>query len=249
MNLLYPILSILGLSLLSLAGLLFYCINIDKQKHLIFTMVSIGVGALLGDAFLHLLPESFEGGHNHIASIAVIVGFLGFFVLEKFLRWHHCHQISGEEDHYHRHHIGYMSLFADALHNFLDGLLIGFAYLVSLPIGIATTLAVLTHELPQELSDYSIMIHSGFSKTKTIILNLISSLTAFAGLFIALTVKDPSISKFMLPFTAGTFIYIAAADLVPELHKERSRRKSVIQFICIIIGFAMIAALETCEHS
>ncbi len=247
--LIYSLLSVLLLSLCSLLGLVFWSLNEGKQKNLIFIMVSIGVGALLGDAFLHLLPESFHHGHNHTASIAVIIGFLAFFVLEKFLRWHHCHQLSDESDHYHHHHIGYMSLISDAIHNFLDGLLIGSAYMVSIPIGLATTLAVFLHELPQELSDYSIMLHSGFSKLKTVLFNLFSSFTAFIGLFIALMNFNNTWMQFIIPFAAGNFIYIAAADLVPELHKETSRRKSTLQFICICLGFSFIYLVEFFEHS
>lgn len=244
-NFIFAIVSVVFISLLSLIGILFISFSESKLSKIIFCMVSIGVGALLGDALVHLIPESFEkNANNTFVSTYIILGFLSFFVLEKFFRWHHCHNI--EDDHAHHHPVGYMSLIADAFHNFLDGLLIGSAYMLSIEVGIATTLAVILHELPQELSDFSILIHSGFSRSKALLFNFISSSTAILGALIASTsiMKIEALIGIVIPFAAGSFIYVAASDLVPELHKETSRAKSLLQFICIVIGFALMYAIS-----
>jgi zinc and cadmium transporter len=243
-NFIFAIISVVFISLLSLIGILFISFSESKLRRMIFCMVSIGVGALLGDALIHLIPESFEHNADHtLASTWIILGFLSFFVLEKFFRWHHCHNI--EDEHAHHHPVGYMSLAADAFHNFLDGLLIGSAYMLSIEVGIATTLAVILHELPQELSDFSILIHSGFSRNKALLFNFISSSTAILGALIASTsiMKVEALIGVVIPFAAGSFIYVAASDLVPELHKETSGRKSFLQFICIVIGFGLMYAV------
>ena len=206
-------------------------------------MVSFSAGALFGDAFIHLLPDVIEEvGFGLNISLYVMFG-IGFsFIIEKFIHWRHCH-IPTSKDHLHP--FAMMNLFGDAVHNFIDGLIIAASYLASIPVGIATTIAVVLHELPQEIGDFGVLLHGGFSKSKALFFNFITALTAVAGAIVALLasfyVKD--MTTFLLPFAAGTFIYIAGSDLIPELHKEVEVEKSLLQFAAIVLGVVVMLLL------
>jgi len=165
-----------------------------------------------------------------------------FFVLEKFLRWRHCHDVDCD---LHPKQLGTINLVGDAVHNFIDGALIGSSYLVSIPLGITVTLAVIAHEIPQELGDFGVLLHSGFKIKKAIIFNFLSALTAVVGTIVALLVgsKIESFIHIMLPLTAGGFVYIALADLVPELHKENKFWRNFLQFIVFVLGFLVMYLL------
>jgi zinc and cadmium transporter len=206
-------------------------------------LVSLAVGALFGDAFIHLLPESFEkSGATIDISILVLAGIFAFFILEKFLRWRHEHTIGSSMS---IHPVGYMNLFADGVHNLIDGMIIGAAYLVSFSVGIATTMAVILHEIPQEIGDFGVLLHAGFSKTKALFFNFLCASLAIVGVMVALlaSANVENFSTLMLPLTAGGFIYIAGSDLLPELHKELKPSKSAIQFGAMITGVALMLVL------
>ena len=214
------------------------------------------MGALLGDVFLHILPELWESGHSSPAVMSLIfVGFLLFFILEKFLRWHHGHE--GEvhsdtielEQSNHTHHIGYLNLISDGLHNFIDGVVIAGAYLVSVEIGTATTLAVILHEIPQEIGDFGLLLHAGFSRARALFYNFLSAVFAIFGVLAVVLLGDlvTGLEAYILAIAAGGFLYIAAADLVPELHKTSDLRKSFIQLLAILMGFVLMALLLTLE--
>ncbi|HEY4493601.1 MAG TPA: ZIP family metal transporter [Candidatus Paceibacterota bacterium] len=245
-------LSILIVSLISLVGLFTISLNVIRLRKVLFALISLSVGALLGDVFLHILPELEVT--PKITSL-IFVGFLIFFVLEKFLRWHHghegeVHEVGVEIDSGHANqHIGYMNIISDGLHNLIDGIVIGGAYLVSTEVGIATTIAVILHEIPQEIGDFGLLLHVGFSRARALFLNFLSALASFAGLLIVVALKGNSegLIELILPITAGGFLYIAASDLVPELQKTSSARKSLIQLIAIITGFALMAILLALE--
>lgn len=206
-------------------------------------MVSFSAGALFGDAFIHLLPEIIdEVGFGLEISIYVMFG-IGFsFVIEKFIHWRHCHIPTSKQ---HIHPFAIMNLVGDSVHNFIDGLIIGASYLVSMQVGIATTLAVILHELPQEIGDFGVLLYGGFSKFKALFFNFITALTAVVGAIFALLISSyvENITVFLIPFAAGTFIYIAGSDLIPEIHKEVDVKKSLLQFIAIILGVAVMLAL------
>jgi zinc and cadmium transporter len=208
-------------------------------------MVSLAVGALLGDAFIHLIPEAFESARDPLmVSLAIVAGVLVFFVIEKFLHWHH--HAAGEHDHETIHPTGKLILISDAAHNFIDGLIIGASFLVSTEVGIATTLAVILHEIPQEIGDFGVLLHSGYSKTKALWFNFLSALTAIVGVLVALFLGGAGefVSTWLVPVAAGGFIYIALSDLIPELHKSKTARTSAAQFIAILIGvLAMVVLL------
>jgi zinc and cadmium transporter len=243
---LYSILSIFIISLVSLIGIFFLAISSEKLKTILIYLVSFSAGALLADAFIHLLPEIIQQGFSLLVSFLILLGILTFFILEKVIQWHHCHMPITKE---HSHPVAYMNLFGDGLHNFIDGLIIAGSYLVNIPTGIATTIAVLFHEIPQEIGDFGIMLHAGFSRLKALTFNFLSALTAVLGAITALLLKDliPNIEFIIVPLAFGAFIYIAGSDLIPEMHKETKLPRSIIQTLAFLLGIAVIASLLLLE--
>lgn len=243
----YSLASVLIVSLISFVGLLTLTIKADKLKKILLYMVSFSAGALFGDAFIHLLPEAVEEiGFGLNISIYVLLGIGFFFIIEKFIHWRHCHIPSSEE---HVHPFAMMNLFGDGVHNFIDGLIIAASYLVSIPVGIATTLAVILHEIPSEIGDFGVLLHGGFSKGKALFYNFVTALAAVLGAIVSLSISSyvENITVFLIPFAAGGFIYIAGSDLIPELHKEVKVKKSLLQFIAIVLGVSVMLLLLLLE--
>jgi len=240
---LYSIISVIVVSLISLIGIFFLSLKGVRLQRILLFLVSFAVGGLFGDAFIHLLPQSFtQLGINLRTSLLVVAGILVFFVLEKFVRWRHCHIPTSE---FHPHPVVTMNLIGDGVHNLIDGMLIGASYSVSIPIGIATTIAVILHEIPQEIGDFGIYIHGGLSVKKALLYNFLSALTAVAGVLISL-LAGPHISWYaviLLPITAGGFIYIAGSDLIPELQGCETASSSILQLFSLIAGIAIMALL------
>lgn len=243
----YALVSVSLVSLISLLGALTLLVKEEKIRGLLFILVALSVGALFGDAMIHLLPESFENSSNPVAtSLYVLLGVMIFFVLEKFLHWNHHHHV--EENNIDIHPIepiGYLSLISDGLHNFIDGVVIGVSFLVSVPVGLATSLAVMLHEIPQEAGDFGLLLHAGFSRRRALFYNFVSALFAVLGTVLALVIggEAENFSQVALPLAAGGFIYIAGSDLVPELHKITDPKKSAIQFLAIVVGIALMILL------
>ncbi len=243
----YTLASVIIISLTSFVGVIAISSNRNRVQQTVFILVSLAVGAMFGDVFIHLLPEAFASTSTTLAtSVYILAGILMFFLLEKFLLWRHEHV-----PHYGDciHPVGYVTLVADGLHNLIDGLLIGSSYLVSVPVGLATTIAVLLHEIPQEIGDFGVLLHAGFRPSQALWLNFLSALLAVVGAVAALIagtfMKDmPTV---VLPLTAGGFIYIAGSDLVPELHKEREPVKSAIQLLAIGAGVGLMLLLKWFE--
>jgi zinc and cadmium transporter len=245
MTAIYAIASVVLVSLVSFIGVLSMSLSQKWLRALIIVLVSFSAGALLGDAFLHLLPEAVEvSGFTLAVSIGILAGIVFSFIMEKFIHWHHCHT-PGE---HHHHPVGYINLFGDAVHNFLDGIIIGASYLVSIEVGVATTLAVILHEIPQELGDFGVLLHAGFSRTKALLFNFLTALAAIAGVVITMFLAQAEAFALMLvPFAAGNFIYIACADIIPELHKEVKTSTSVKQFSFFLLGIVFMALLLLLE--
>jgi len=245
---LYAIISVVIISLLSFTGALTLFLKRSFLEKILLILVAFSTGALIGDAFIHLLPEAVEsaGGFTTKISLSVFAGILLFFVLEKFLRWRHCHDIDCEE---HPKHLGTMNLVGDGVHNFIDGILIGASFLVSIPLGITTTIAVAIHEIPQELGDFGVLLHSGFSKKRAIFFNFFSACLAILGTLLALIIghSAENFVSIMVPVTAGGFIYIAMSGLIPELHKEEKLTRSILQFVFLIAGLAVMFLLLLIE--
>ena len=239
----YSLVSVLVVSLISFAGILTLSIKVDKLKKILLYLVSFSAGALFGDVFIHLLPEAVEeSGFGLNVSIYLMLGIAFSFIAEKFIHWRHCH-IPTSKDHVHP--FAMMNLFGDAVHNFIDGMIIAASYLASIPVGIATTIAVILHELPQEIGDFGVLLHGGFSKSKALFFNFVTALTAILGAVVSLVLSSyvENITVFLIPFAAGTFIYIAGSDLIPELHKEVRAEKSLLQFVAIVLGVLVMLAL------
>jgi zinc and cadmium transporter len=245
---LYALGSVTLVSLVSLVGVATLAISESNVKRLVFFLVSLATGALFGDALLHLLPEAFNGEMPRaVASFGALAGILSFFVLEKFLRWRHEHVVQ-QSDNAPR-HLGLMNLAADGLHNLIDGMLIGASYLAGPRIGFTTTVAVILHELPQEMGDFGILLHAGFSRMRALQWNFLSACLAFLGALLALLIGSAATNfpAYMLPFTAGGFIYVAGSDLVPELQRETDMPKAAAQFIGVVAGVGLMALLMLLE--
>ena len=244
---LYTFLSIFIVSAISLLGIFAFSLKEDVLKKYIFIFMSVAVGALLGDAFIHLIPESFEHSSNlTLTSILIILGVFLFFILEKFLHWHH----HGEDkEHSHIHPVGKLMILSDGVHNFLDGIIIATSFMTNMHVGIATTLAVILHEIPQEIGDFAVLLHSGYTKKRALWLNFLSALTAVLGatLFFVLGGFAEKISIYFLPIAAGGFIYIAVADLIPELNKTKEVKQSILQLTAVIFGVLAMIALTFLE--
>lgn len=210
------------------------------QKGLL-VLISFAAGALLGDSFLHLIPEISENGFELKSSFALLGGVLAFFILEKVLHWHHSHVPSEEV----LHPVAITNLIGDALHNFVDGAIIAGGFLVSPQLGIATAIAVALHEIPQELGDFGIMVHAGLKPRRALTLNFLTGLTSVLGAVLTLAAAPfvSGIEEILVPVTAGGFVYVASTDLIPELHKEPEAGKSLVQLAGLMAGVGIMALL------
>lgn len=243
----YTLGSVFIISIVSFVGLLTISMNPKQLKKILIYLVSFAAGALLGDAFIHLLPEiAEEHGFGLDVSIALLSGIVIFFILEKIIDWHHYHIPHSKEQ---VHPFAITNLIGDAFHNFIDGIIIGGSYLVSIPVGIATTVAVILHEIPQEIGDFGVLLQGGFAKSRALFFNFLTAVTAVAGAVLALLLSSriENITVYLIPFAAGGFIYIAGTDLIPELHKEASARKSIYQLIAFLLGISVMFLLLLLE--
>ena len=230
------LIAVILVSLVSLVGIFLFLKEKVIKKYL-FYLVSFAAGSLLGAAFLDLLPEAFESGFKESVPVFIIIGILSFFILEKFLHWHHHH--TGKKE---VHAFNYLNTIGDGLHNFLDGAIIAVSFLNSTKIGIVVTIAVVAHEIPQEIGDFVILIYGGWSKLKALVINFLTALTAVLGALFAYFYSGfiSNSSIYLTSFAIGGFIYIAGTDLIPEIQKEKNIRKSYIQFILLIFGVLLI---------
>jgi len=234
--------------LIFLIGLLTFRLKAESLKKIVLYFVSFSAGGLFGDAFIHLIPEAAEeSGFGVHVSLYILLGIIASFIAEKFLQWRHCHIPTSKE---HPHPFAYMNLFGDAVHNFIDGLVIGGSYLAGIPLGIATTLAVIFHEIPQEIGDFGVLIYGGFARSKALLFNLATALTAIFGTIVALSLGFlmQGSTAFLVPFAAGNFIYIAGSDLIPELHKQEPKPlKSALQLTTFVLGILVLFSLTFLE--
>lgn len=243
------ILIIIATFVISLGGLIGFLTLVINQKHLariLLFLVSLSAGALMGGAFLHLLPEAAEQlGEGEIYPL-ILVSFIFFFLIEKLLQWRHCHK--GE--HCQTHTFGYMNLIGDSIHNFIDGLIIAATFLTDIKLGIASTLAVALHEIPQEIGDFGVLLYAGYGKRKALIANFLVALTAIiggiSGYFLSLA--STNLIPYLLPLAAGGFIYISASDLMPELRKETSLKKSLLSFGVFLAGIGLMLLMKLPGH-
>lgn len=242
----YTLISVTFVSLLSLVGVITLSLREARLRKVLIFLVAFAVGALLGDVFIHLLPESFEKiGTNLITPLLVIVGFLIFFVLEKFVRWRHLGSAQTSKIQ----PVVTMNIVGDAVHNFIDGMLIAASFMVSVPIGITTTIAIVLHEIPQEIGDFGILVNGGLSIRRALMFNLLAALMAFVGAMVTIVIggQFQNYAVYLLPVTAGGFIYIAGPDLIPELQQEVKVSNSIWQFCALLMGVMVMSLLTLLE--
>ncbi len=233
------IIATLLVSLVSLVGVFVLSLKHKTMHALLFVLMSFATGTLFGSAFLDLIPESLEKIDAHNALFTVLAGLIIFFIVEKLIYWHHHHHSSHEEK---EKPFAYLNLIGDGIHNFFDGAAIAASFMAGPELGVTTTIAIIAHEIPQEIGDFSLLIYSGFTRKKALLFNLLSALIAIFGalIFFYFSSFVENLEGLGLAFTAGMFIYIAAADLMPELQKELNVRKSVIQLVSMLIGIIFI---------
>lgn len=238
-NFIFAISASLIVSLISLVGIFSLLIKENILQKILFGLVGFSAGALIGSAFLHILPEVLAESKNAtVVFYFVIAGIVLFFLMERYFYWRHCH-----EGVCNVHAFSYLNLIGDGLHNFIDGMVIAASFVLSIRLGVVTTLAVVLHEIPQELGDFGVLVYGGFTKKKALFYNYISAFMAVLGTIVGFLLSDISgdFSKFILPLTAGGFIYIASSDLIPEMHKESDRRRSGLALVCFLSGIIFMA--------
>jgi zinc and cadmium transporter len=236
-ELIYILLATFIVSLISFVGIFTLALKGRKLDKILLILVGLSAGTLMGGAFIHLLPEAVESNIGTDAFLVVLAGFILFFVIEKFLHWRHCHKGECEV-----HTFTYMNLIGDSIHNFIDGLIMAASFVTSIPLGITTTIAISVHEIPQEISDFGVLIYGGFSTKKAFTLNFLVALTAVAGGLIGYFISSQveNVAFYILPFAAGGFIYIAATDLVPEIKKELNMKKYMLTLLFFILGILLM---------
>ena len=222
--------------LVALVGAFSLLMKERMLRKIVMVLIAFSAGSLLAGGLFHLLAESLDMMEMNTAFIILLSGFSLFFIIERFLHWHHCHD--GKCD---VHAFTYLILIGDGVHNFIDGMVIAASFLVSVPFGAITTLLIIGHEIPQELGNFGALIYGGFGRRKALLFNLAAQLTCviggIAGFFMA---GLSGFTPFLLPFAAGGFFYIAASDLIPELHKENDIRKAMVSFAFFILGIAFM---------
>lgn len=226
---------VLGAGILLLAG--------EGRRRLLPFLISFAVGTLLGAAFLGMLPRALEGGNHREVLAAALFGLVLFFLLEKWVLWRHCHQADCDL----HSSAGPLILAGDAFHNFVDGFAIAAAFLISIPLGVSTSLAVIAHEIPQELGDFAILLESGYARKRAFVLNLASSATTLPGAIMAYYALSSvaSIIPYVLAVSAASFIYIAVADLIPNLHRRSTVRFDLRQVVMMLAGISTIWLVRT----
>ena len=238
--------AILIVSLLSIAAVLPLA-YFSKHKKVIKLLVAFAAGALIGDVFLHMIPEMVEHHFAASHSLAIIAGIIGLFIFEQIFHWRHCHNEFSDK---HKHSsVAVSSLTADFFHNFIDGVLIASAFFVDIELGIATTLAVVFHELPQEIGDFAILINAKMQKRKAILLNFLTSLSAFAGAILFIIFSDSllELTEYVIAFGAGAFLYLAIADLLPEIKHENCDSGIIFKLLFFILGVVVMFFLTLIE--
>jgi zinc and cadmium transporter len=231
--------SVTVVSLVAFIGIVFIGLKEAFLRHILMALIGFASGSLIGGAFIHLLPEAFEETGQAIF-YPVIIGIVFFFAMEKFLYWRHCH-----EEKCPVHMFVYLNLIGDGVHNFIDGMIIAAGFILSYDLGVATTLAVIFHEVPQEIGDFGVLIYGGLTRRRALAYNFVSALTAVVGaLAVYFLAYIQGVEHFLVPFAAGGFIYIAATDLMPELHKRVKAKESLTQLAAVLTGIGLMSILK-----
>ncbi len=225
------------ISLIAFIGIFTLTLKEKILDEILLILISLSAGTLIGGAFLHLLPETIEKTMSIDVFLYLILGFILFFFLERIFFWRHCHKRKCKV-----HTFTYMNLVGDFIHNFIDGLIIAASFITNVNLGITTTLAIIFHEIPQEIGDFGVLVYGGFKKYKALALNFLIALTAILGgiigYFVSFYIEQFMI--FLLPLAAGGFIYIASSDLIPEIRKVESLKHSLLTFLVFLLGILIM---------
>jgi zinc and cadmium transporter len=225
---------------ISLVGAVTFLLDETTQRRLIRPLVAFAAGSLLGGALVHMIPEATSQGGGITPYLSVLAGFALFLAIEQFLHWHHCHRETADC----REPLGYLILVGDALHNLLGGLAVGAAFVADLRVGATIWLAAAAHEVPQELGDFGVLIHGGWSRGRALAFNLLSSSTFLVGGVVVWAVSARFDTSSLLGFAAGNFLYIGASDLVPEVSRHRDLRVGALHFLAFAAGAGLLVALK-----
>ena len=233
-------------SLFSLTGIITLSLKDDTLHKILFFLIAFSAGTILGAALLDLLPEAVEHIEGSAVFVYITIGFVSFYFLERFIYWYHGHghhnDLRGHSEEPTTKGFAYLNVLGDGIHNFIDGMIIAASFNVGFSVGLATTIAVIFHELPQEMSDYGVLIYAGFDKARALLLNFGAALSVVAGgvfaIFFLETVE--ALSGILLAFSTGAFLYLSASELIPELQKEEDFWKSLVQFGIFLLGLIVI---------
>jgi zinc and cadmium transporter len=252
-NILYAFLSVIFISIISLVGVFTLSMKTKTLDRILFILLSFSSGSILGTAYFDLLPEAIAFLGEAYLSITVLyitLGFVGFFFIERFIYWFHGHLHGSEHESEVDERLSvkkfvYLNVIGDGIHNLIDGMIIGASFLINIQTGLAATIAVFFHELPQEIGDFGVLVYGGFTRHKALFFNFLSALTAIIGVFLSNYFAKNIVNFFgyLLAFAAGGFIYIAASELIPEMQKEENLGRSLIQFLLFLLGIILIIIL------
>jgi len=243
MNITYTLISVAIISLISIIFAIPFFFKKQISKKVLLFLLSMSVGVLLSTVFMNFLPEAVEHEYNLQVAFYIMAGFLLMFLLEKFIHFHHNKKCEdGHCGHGHAYNVAPINLIGDGIHNFIDGIVIAGAYAVNVTLGVAATISIIFHEIPQEIADFGVLLYSGMSRKKALIFNFLSALTAIVGALVGIFLvgRMHGFSEFIIPFAAGNFIYIAASNLVPQLHRECKLVDTLLHFAAIILGICII---------
>lgn len=228
--------------LLALIGIFSFIISKKSLDKILLLLVSFATGALLGGAIFHLLPESFEKLPILLIGILTTLGFILFYFIEKMLHWHYCKDGKCKD---HTKPFTYLLLSGSAIHNFIDGLIIASSFLVSVPLGLITSILIIAHEIPHEIGNFGVLVFGGMKKGKAIIYNFLIQLTAIIGGiagYYSLSLATNAV--YLLPFAAGGFLYITIFDLIPEIFEEKNKAKTILNIIFIVLGLLLLLSAK-----
>ncbi|MFP4403100.1 MAG: ZIP family metal transporter [Nanoarchaeota archaeon] len=245
MEAIYALISVFFISLISVIAVIPFLLKKKISTKSLLFLVSLSIGVLLSTVFFNLIPEVFSHDYNFDVAFYILFGFLVMFIIEKFIHFNHKKKCIKNNVHNHAYTLGPINLIGDGIHNFIDGLLIAVSYTVDIVLGITVTISILFHEIPQEIADFGILLYSGFSKLKALLFNFVSALTAVIGALFGIILVNYTheINHFIIPFAIGNFLYIAASNLVPQLHRYNNIKDSIIHIIAIILGILIIISV------